>query len=65
MKDAARTYVLKEPIAAEYDLLRADHVLFSYLHLAAVPELARALHRECRTLERKLDELFSRESAEK
>jgi len=34
---------VKEPIAAEYDLLRADHLLFSYLHLAAVPELARVL----------------------
>jgi len=34
---------VKEPIAAEYDLLRADHILFSYLHLAAVPELARVL----------------------
>ncbi len=34
---------VKEPIAAEYDLLRRDHILFSYLHLAAVPELARVL----------------------
>lgn len=34
---------VKEPIAAEYGLLRPDHVLFSYLHLAAVPELARTL----------------------
>jgi alanine dehydrogenase len=34
---------VKEPIAPEYDLLRPEHVLFSYLHLAAVPELARAL----------------------
>ncbi|MEW6329860.1 MAG: alanine dehydrogenase [Pseudomonadota bacterium] len=34
---------VKEPVAAEYGLLRKDHVLFSYLHLAAVPELARAL----------------------
>lgn len=34
---------VKEPIAAEYDLLRSDHVLFSYLHLAAAPELARVL----------------------
>jgi len=48
--DAATVYAqamlivkVKEPIAAEYALLRAEHVLFSYLHLAAVPELARAL----------------------
>ena len=48
--DAAAVYVqatlivkVKEPIAAEYALLRAEHVLFSYLHLAAVPELAQAL----------------------
>jgi len=34
---------VKEPIASEYELLRADHLLFSYLHLAAVPELARVL----------------------
>jgi alanine dehydrogenase len=34
---------VKEPIAPEYELLRSDHVLFSYLHLAAVPELARVL----------------------
>lgn len=34
---------VKEPIAAELDLLRPDHILFSYLHLAAAPELARAL----------------------
>ena len=31
---------VKEPIDAEYPLLRPDHVLFGYLHLAAVPELA-------------------------
>jgi len=34
---------VKEPIAAKHDLLRADHILFSFLHLAAVPELARVL----------------------
>jgi alanine dehydrogenase len=34
---------VKEPIAPEYDLLRPEHVLFSYLHLAAVPELAHVL----------------------
>jgi alanine dehydrogenase len=34
---------VKEPQPAEYDLLRTDHVLFCYLHLAAVPELAREL----------------------
>lgn len=34
---------VKEPITPEYDLLRSDHILFSYLHLAAVPQLARVL----------------------
>jgi alanine dehydrogenase len=34
---------VKEPVAPEYDLLRPEQVLFSYLHLAAVPELARVL----------------------
>jgi alanine dehydrogenase len=37
---------VKEPIAPEYELLRSDHLLFSYLHLAAVPELARLLVRK-------------------
>jgi alanine dehydrogenase len=34
---------VKEPLAAEYDLLRPGQLLFTYLHLAAVPELANAL----------------------
>jgi len=34
---------VKEPVAPEIELLRADHVLFSYLHLAANPGLTRAL----------------------
>ncbi|MDO8705218.1 MAG: alanine dehydrogenase [Sulfuricaulis sp.] len=34
---------VKEPIAAEYELLRQDHILFSYLHLAATPKLAQLL----------------------
>jgi alanine dehydrogenase len=34
---------VKEPIPSEYDLLRKDHILFSYLHLAATPKLAQAL----------------------
>ena len=40
---------VKEPIAPEYDLLRPEHVLFSYLHLAAVPELARVLQQKSLT----------------
>ena len=36
---------VKEPIAEEYPRLRAGQVLFTYLHLAAVPELARELKR--------------------
>lgn len=34
---------VKEPIAEEYGLFRPGLVLFAYLHLAAEPELARAL----------------------
>lgn len=48
--DAASLYAraqlivkVKEPVAAEWSLLHADHLLFSYLHLAANPELAQVL----------------------
>lgn len=34
---------VKEPVGAEVDLLRSDHLLFCYLHLAANPELMRRL----------------------
>ncbi|MDO4908503.1 MAG: alanine dehydrogenase [Corynebacterium sp.] len=34
---------VKEPIAAEYGFLREDLTLFCYLHLAAEPELTKAL----------------------
>jgi alanine dehydrogenase len=34
---------VKEPLPAEYDLLRPGQLLFTYLHLAAVPALADAL----------------------
>lgn len=34
---------VKEPQPAEFPLLRTDQVLFSYLHLAAAPDLAREL----------------------
>ncbi len=34
---------VKEPQPQEWPLLRADHVLFSYLHLAAEPALTKAL----------------------
>jgi alanine dehydrogenase len=34
---------VKEPVPAEYPRLQGGQVLFTYLHLAAVPELARAL----------------------
>lgn len=50
LPDAAAVYrqaqlllKVKEPIAAEYDLLRKDHILFSFLHLAAAPELSKLL----------------------
>jgi alanine dehydrogenase len=34
---------VKEPLAEEYDRLREDQILFTYLHLAADEELTRAL----------------------
>jgi alanine dehydrogenase len=34
---------VKEPLFAEYDFFRKGLILFTYLHLAAEPELARAL----------------------
>lgn len=34
---------VKEPITPEFELLRRDHILFSYLHLAANPQLAQVL----------------------
>ena len=34
---------VKEPVAAEYGLMRPEHIIFSYLHLAANPELTQAL----------------------
>ena len=37
---------VKEPIEPEYGLLRDDHLLFSFLHLAAIPELARVLQKK-------------------
>ncbi len=36
---------VKEPVPAEYDLLRPDQLLFTYLHLAADEPLTRALMR--------------------
>ena len=34
---------VKEPLAKEYSDLREDHILFTYFHLAALPELANKL----------------------
>ena len=36
---------VKEPLPEEYGRMRPGQILFTYLHLAAVPELARALQR--------------------
>jgi alanine dehydrogenase len=36
---------VKEPMAEEYNLIRDEQALFTYLHLAALPELTRALIR--------------------
>jgi alanine dehydrogenase len=50
MPDAASTWAaaelllkVKEPVESEYGYFRADLVLFTYLHLAAEPELTHAL----------------------
>ena len=34
---------VKEPLAAEYDLIRKDQIIFTYLHLAAAEELTHLL----------------------
>lgn len=42
---------VKEPQISEFDLFRADHTLFTYLHLAAAPDVATALQRSgCRAI---------------
>lgn len=48
--DAARVWheaemilKVKEPLPPEYELMHEDQILFTYLHLAAEPELTRAL----------------------
>jgi alanine dehydrogenase len=50
VEDAATLYAeaelivkVKEPVAAEYGLLRDEHILFCFLHLATNPELALVL----------------------
>ncbi len=40
---AEMIFKVKEPLASEYMLMREGQILYTYLHLAAVPELARAL----------------------
>ncbi len=42
-KSADLVLKVKEPLASEYDLLREGQALFTYLHLAAGPALARVL----------------------
>jgi len=34
---------VKEPLPSEYDLIRKDQIVFTYLHLAAAEELTKAL----------------------
>ncbi|MFN3203049.1 MAG: alanine dehydrogenase [Bradymonadia bacterium] len=34
---------VKEPVASEYDLIQKGQIIYTYLHLAAVPELAQVL----------------------
>lgn len=42
-REAELIVKVKEPLEAEYDLLRPHHVLFTYLHMASSSELTRAL----------------------
>ena len=42
-KRAKMVMHVKEPLPAEYDLIRKDQIIFTYLHLAAVEELTRVL----------------------
>lgn len=44
-QDAELVVKVKEPVAEEYAYLRQDHILFSYLHLAANPQLTECLRR--------------------
>lgn len=41
--EADMIYKVKEPLAAEYNLLKEGQILFTYLHLAREPELTKAL----------------------
>ena len=41
--EAQMVLKVKEPIEPEFELLREDHLLFCFLHLAALPELTRVL----------------------
>ena len=42
-KRAKMVMHVKEPLAAEYDLIRKDQIIFTYLHLAAAEELTHVL----------------------
>ncbi len=42
-KRAEMVMHVKEPLPSEYDLLREDQILFTYLHLAAAEQLTQAL----------------------
>ncbi|MBW1696283.1 MAG: hypothetical protein JRK26_05745 [Deltaproteobacteria bacterium] len=35
---------VKEPPPSEYDLIRENQIVFTYLHMAAAKELTQALH---------------------
>ncbi|MBW2057353.1 MAG: alanine dehydrogenase [Deltaproteobacteria bacterium] len=42
-EEAEMVMKVKEPLPEEYDLLREDQLLYTYLHLAPAPELTQAL----------------------
>ncbi|MCP5530283.1 MAG: alanine dehydrogenase [Opitutaceae bacterium] len=45
-READMILKVKEPLPAEYDLMRPGQTIFTYLHLAAGPELAKVLLRK-------------------
>lgn len=42
-RDAEMIVKVKEPVPSEYDLIQSGQVIYTYFHLAAVPDLARVL----------------------
>ena len=43
LKKADMVMKVKEPLPAEYDLMKENQIIFTYLHLAPEPELTKAM----------------------